>query len=48
MCLCATALGVLTLMIPAELTWFSYVYAGIGFGFALTYLVGIGKGFIKS
>jgi len=39
---------VLTLMIPAELTWFSYVYAGIGFGFALTYLVGIGKGFVKS
>jgi hypothetical protein len=48
MCLSATALGVLTLMIPAELSWFSYVYAGIGFGFALSYLVGIGKGFVKS
>ena len=48
MCVSAFALGVLTLMIPAELTWFSYVYAGIGFGFALTYLVGIGKGFVKS
>jgi hypothetical protein len=43
MFLSATALGVVTLMIPAELTWFSYVYAGIGFGFAISYLVGIGK-----
>jgi hypothetical protein len=43
MCLSATALGVLTLMVPAELTWFSYVYAAIGFGFAISYLVGIGK-----
>jgi hypothetical protein len=43
MCLSATALGVLTLMIPAELTWFSYVYAGIGFGFAISYLVGMIK-----
>ena len=48
MCVSAFALGVLTLMIPAELTWFSYLYAGIGFGFALSYLVGIGKGFVKS
>jgi hypothetical protein len=48
MCVSAFALGVLTLLIPAELTWFSYVYAGIGFGFALSYLVGIGKGFVKS
>ena len=43
MCLSATALGVLTLMIPAELTWFSFVYAGIGFGFAISYLVGMSK-----
>ena len=48
MCVSAFALGVLTLMIPAELTWFSYLYAAIGFGFALSYLVGIGKGFVKS
>jgi hypothetical protein len=48
MCLSATALGVLTLMIPAGITWFSYVYAGIGFGFAISYLVGIGKGFLES
>ncbi len=43
MCISATALGVLTLMIPAELTWFSYLYAAIGFSFALSYLVGLLK-----
>ena len=43
MCLSATALGVLTLMNPAELTWFSYLYAAIGFSFALSYLVGLLK-----
>ena len=43
MCLSATALGVLTLMIPAELTWFSYLYAAIGFSFAISYLVGLLK-----
>ena len=40
MCVSAAALGVLTLMIPAELTWFSYVYAAVGFGFSVSYLVG--------
>ncbi len=43
MCLSATALGVLTLLIPAELTWFSYLYAAIGFSFAISYLVGLLK-----
>ncbi len=43
MCVSATALGVLTLMIPAELTWFSYFYAAIGFSFAISYLVGLLK-----
>lgn len=43
MCLSATALGVLTLMNPADLTWFSYLYAAIGFSFALSYLVGLLK-----
>ncbi len=43
MCLSATALGVLTLMIPAKLTWFSYLYAAIGFSFAISYLVGLLK-----
>ena len=32
MCVSAAALGVLTLLIPAELTWFSYVYAVVGLG----------------
>ena len=41
MCVSAAALGVLTLMIPSELTWFSYVYAAVGFGFSFSYLVGI-------
>jgi len=41
MCLSATALGVLTLMIPAELTWFTYLYAAVGFGFGIAYLVGM-------
>ena len=39
MCVTATALGVLTLLIPGEITWFSYLYAAVGFGFALTYLL---------
>jgi hypothetical protein len=41
MCLSATALGVLTLMIPRDLTWFSYLYAAVGFGFGLAYLVNL-------
>ena len=41
MCISATALGVLTLLIPAELTWFTYLYAAIGFGFGVAYLVGM-------
>lgn len=43
MCVSAAALGVLTLMIPAELTWFSYLYAVVGYGFSLSYLVGSTK-----
>ena len=41
MCVSATGLGVLTLMIPAEITWFSYIYAAVGFGFGLSYLINI-------
>ena len=43
MCVSATALGVLTLLNPTELTWFSYVYAAIGFGFGLSYLINLMK-----
>ena len=39
MAVCATGLGVLTLLIPAELTWFTYVYAAIGFAFGINYIV---------
>ena len=41
MCVSATALGVLTLLIPGEITWFSYLYAAVGFGFASAYLVNL-------
>jgi hypothetical protein len=41
MCVSATALGVLTLLIPGDITWFSYLYAAVGFGFALAYLVNL-------
>ena len=41
MCVSATGLGVLTLMIPGQITWFSYLYAAVGFGFGLTYLINI-------
>lgn len=39
----AAALGVLTLMIPTTLTWFSYLYAAIGFGFALSYIINLSR-----
>lgn len=41
MCVSATGLGVLTLMIPGQITWFTYLYAAVGFGFGLTYLINI-------
>lgn len=39
MTVCATALGVLTLLLPAELTWFAWLYAFVGFAFGANYLV---------
>lgn len=39
MAVCATGLGVLTLLIPSELTWFTYVYAVFGFAFGINYIV---------
>jgi hypothetical protein len=41
MCVSATGLGVLTLMIPGHITWFTYLYAAVGFGFGFTYLINI-------
>ena len=37
----ALTLGILTLMVPVELTWFTYMYAAIGFGFAISYLMNL-------
>ncbi len=35
----AVALGVLTLMIPAPTTWFTVLYAIVGFGFSVAYTI---------
>jgi len=43
MCVSAALLGALTLMVPVSLTWFTYLYAAIGFGFALAYLLNLIK-----
>lgn len=39
MCVAATALGILTMLIPVELALFAVIYAGVGFGFGITYLI---------
>jgi len=41
MVVAAGGLGFVTLLIPAPITWFSVIYALIGFGFSATYLVGL-------
>ena len=33
----AGGLGALTLLIPAQLGWFTYLYAAVGFGFSAAY-----------
>ena len=47
MAIVATGLGVLTLMIPAQLGWFSILYAAVGFGFGVTYLVCLLRGRVR-
>jgi hypothetical protein len=37
----AMSLGLITLMIPVDLNWFSILYALIGFGFGTAYLVAL-------
>jgi hypothetical protein len=37
----AMSLGLITLMIPVDLNWFSISYALIGFGFGAAYLVAL-------
>lgn len=39
MAIVATALGVLTLLIPSGLNWFTICYAAVGFAFGLNYAV---------
>lgn len=39
MAVSATGLGILTLLIPAPLGWFAYLYAAVGFGFGINYFV---------
>ena len=41
MMLASGGLGVTTLLIPVPLTWFSIIYALIGFGFSTVYVVGL-------
>jgi hypothetical protein len=41
MLLAAGSLGVITLLIPADPTWFTIAYALVGFGFSASYLVGL-------
>jgi hypothetical protein len=41
MCVSAAVLGILTLMIPAQLSWFTYLYSAIGFGFSGAYLMAL-------
>ena len=41
MCVSATGLGELTLLIPGQITWFSNIYAAVGFGFGVSYLINI-------
>jgi len=44
MAVVATALGILTLMIPTELGWFTIGYAAVGFGFGISYVIGLARG----
>ena len=41
MMLAAGGMGVTTLLIPVPFTWFSVVYALVGFGFSTAYVVGL-------
>jgi len=39
----AAGLGVLTLLIPAPLGWFTLLYAAVGFGFSASYFWALNK-----
>jgi hypothetical protein len=44
MAVSAFALGVLTLLIPTEFTWFTITYAVVGFGFSTAYTTLLTRG----
>jgi hypothetical protein len=37
----AAGLGIITLLIPVSYTWFTLLYAAVGFGFSLAYVIGL-------
>ena len=37
----ASALGIITLLIPASHNWFTLSYAAVGFGFGIAYLIAL-------
>jgi hypothetical protein len=43
MMLSATGLGVITLLIPVTLNWFTVLYSAIGFAFGLAYLIALAR-----
>ena len=43
MSISAITLAILTLLIPTTLTWFGYLYATIGAGFGLAYVIALAR-----
>ena len=43
MSISAIALAILTLLVPTTLTWFGYLYATIGAGFGLSYVIALAR-----
>jgi hypothetical protein len=41
MAFAAAGLGIITLLIPVVYTWFTIVYAIVGFGFSTAYVIGL-------
>lgn len=41
MAFAAAGLGIITLLIPVAYTWFTLVYAFVGFGFSTAYVIGL-------
>jgi hypothetical protein len=41
MAVAAAGLGITTVAIPVDFTWFSVAYAAVGFGFSVAYIIGL-------